>query len=111
YFVEYSSMSFALFYLGEYGNMFLVSAMTTILFLGGWLAPFGIAPFTWVPGVIWFLLKVVFVMFCILWVRATFPRFRYDQLMRLGWKVFLPFSLAWLVLTAGVLVAFDWLPY
>ncbi|MGE3782846.1 MAG: NADH-quinone oxidoreductase subunit NuoH [Alphaproteobacteria bacterium] len=111
YFVEYSSMSFALFYLGEYGNMILVSAMTTILFLGGWLAPFGIAPFTWVPGVIWFLLKVVFVMFCILWVRATFPRFRYDQLMRLGWKVFLPFSLAWLVLTAGVLVAFDWLPY
>ena len=110
YFVEYSSMSFALFYLGEYGNMILVSAMTAILFLGGWLAPFGIPPFTWVPGVIWFLLKVAFVMFCILWVRATFPRFRYDQLMRLGWKVFLPFSLAWLVLTAGVLVAFDWLP-
>ena len=110
YFVEYSSMSFALFYLGEYGNMILVSAMTTILFLGGWLAPFGIPPFTWIPGVIWFLLKVAFVMFCILWVRATFPRFRYDQLMRLGWKVFLPFSLVWLVLTAGVLVAFDWLP-
>jgi NADH-quinone oxidoreductase subunit H len=110
YFVEYSSMSFALFYLGEYGNMILVSAMTAILFLGGWLAPFGIPPFTWVPGVIWFLLKVAFVMFCILWVRATFPRFRYDQLMRLGWKVFLPFSLVWLVLTAGVLVAFDWLP-
>jgi NADH-quinone oxidoreductase subunit H len=110
YFVEYSSMSFALFYLGEYGNMIMVSAMTTILFLGGWLAPFGIPPFTWVPGVIWFLLKVAFVMFCILWVRATFPRFRYDQLMRLGWKVFLPFSLVWLVLTAGVLVAFDWLP-
>jgi NADH-quinone oxidoreductase subunit H len=110
YFVEYSSMSFALFYLGEYGNMILVSAMTAILFLGGWLAPFGIPPFTWVPGVIWFLLKVAFVMFCILWVRATFPRFRYDQLMRLGWKVFLPFSLIWLVLTAGVLVAFDWLP-
>jgi NADH-quinone oxidoreductase subunit H len=110
YFVEYSSMSFALFYLGEYGNMILVSAMTAILFLGGWLAPFGIPPFTWVPGVIWFLLKVAFVMFCILWVRATFPRFRYDQLMRLGWKVFLPFSLVWLVLTAGVLVAFGWLP-
>src|SRR5690242_6597140 len=110
YFVEYSSMSFALFYLGEYGNMILVSAMTTILFLGGWLAPFGIPPFTWIPGVIWFLLKVAFVMFCILWVRATFPRFRYDQLMRLGWKVFLPFSLVWLVLTAGVLVAFGWAP-
>jgi NADH-quinone oxidoreductase subunit H len=110
YFVEYSSMSFALFYLGEYGNMILVSAMTAILFLGGWLAPFGIPPFTWVPGVIWFLLKVAFIMFCILWVRATFPRFRYDQLMRLGWKVFLPFSLVWLVLTAGVLVAFGWAP-
>ncbi len=110
YFVEYSSMSFALFYLGEYGNMILVCAMTTILFLGGWLAPFGIPPFTWVPGVIWFLLKIAFVMFCILWVRATFPRFRYDQLMRLGWKVFLPFSLIWLVLTAGVLVAFGWVP-
>jgi NADH-quinone oxidoreductase subunit H len=114
YFVEYSSMSFALFYLGEYGNMILVSAMTAILFLGGWLAPFNIEPFSGTAAhvwhVFWFLLKVVFVMFCILWVRATFPRFRYDQLMRLGWKVFLPFSLAWLVLTAGVLVAFDWLP-
>ena len=113
YFVEYSSMSFALFYLGEYGNMILVSAMTAILFLGGWLAPFNIPPFSTVAHVwrvIWFLLKVAFVMFCILWVRATFPRFRYDQLMRLGWKVFLPFSLIWLVLTAGVLVAFDWLP-
>jgi NADH-quinone oxidoreductase subunit H len=110
YFVEYSAMSFALFFLGEYGNMILVAAMTTILFLGGWLAPFGFPPFTWVPGPLWFLLKVVFVMFCILWVRATFPRFRYDQLMRLGWKVFLPLSLLWLVLTAGVLVAFGWLP-
>src|SRR4029079_18062720 len=109
YFVEYSSMSFALFYLGEYGNMILLSAMTTILFLGGWLAPFGIAPFTWVPGVIWFLLKVAFVMFCILWVRATFPRFRYDQLMRLGWKGFFSFSLGWLGLTAGGPGALDWL--
>ncbi len=111
YFVEYSSMSFLLFFMGEYANMILVSAMTAILFLGGWLAPFGVPPFTWVPGVIWFLLKVAFVMFCFLWVRATFPRFRYDQLMRLGWKVFLPFSLVWLVLTAGVLVAFGWLPH
>ena len=110
YFVEYSSMAFALFYLGEYGNMILVSAMTTILFLGGWLAPFGVIPFTWVPAPIWFLLKTAFVMFCILWMRATFPRFRYDQLMRLGWKVFLPFSLLWLVLTAGVLTAFGWVP-
>jgi len=110
YFVEYSAMTFALFYLGEYGNMILVSAMTVILFLGGWLPPVGIAPFTWVPAPIWFLLKTGFMMFCILWVRATFPRFRYDQLMRLGWKVFLPFTLFWLVLTAGVLTAFGWVP-
>ena len=110
YFVEYSAMTFALFYLGEYANMIMVSAMTAILFLGGWLAPFGVAPFTWVPAPIWFLLKTAFMMFCILWVRATFPRFRYDQLMRLGWKVFLPFSLFWLVLTAGVLTAFGWVP-
>src|SRR6266404_2297522 len=110
YFVEYSAMAFALFYLGEYGNMILMSAMTSVLFLGGWLAPFGVAPFTWVPGPIWFALKIAFVLFCFLWVRATFPRFRYDQLMRLGWKVFLPFSLFWLVLTAGVLTAFNWFP-
>jgi NADH-quinone oxidoreductase subunit H len=110
YFVEYSAMTFALFFLGEYGNMILVSAMTTLLFLGGWLAPIGVAPFTWIPGPVWLALKVAFVMFCILWVRATFPRFRYDQLMRLGWKVFLPFSLFWLVLTAGVLTATGWVP-
>jgi NADH-quinone oxidoreductase subunit H len=111
FFVEYSSMSFALFYLGEYANMILMSAMTSILFLGGWLAPLGVAPFTWVPGPIWFALKIAFVLFCFLWVRATFPRFRYDQLMRLGWKVFLPLSLFWLVLTAGVLVATGWVPH
>jgi len=114
YFVEYSSMTFLLFFMGEYANMVLVSAMTAILFLGGWLPPFGIEPFSGVAAHLWhglwLLAKVFFVMFVILWVRATFPRFRYDQLMRLGWKVFLPFSLAWLVLTAGVLVAFDWVP-
>ena len=110
YFVEYSAMTFALFYLGEYANMILMSAMTSIMFLGGWLAPFGFAPFTWVPGPVWFALKTAFVLFCFLWVRATFPRFRYDQLMRLGWKVFLPLSLFWLVLTAGFLVATGWLP-
>jgi NADH-quinone oxidoreductase subunit H len=110
YFVEYSSMSFALFYLGEYANMILISAMTSVLFLGGWLAPIGFPPFTWVPGPVWFALKIAFVLFCFLWVRATFPRFRYDQLMRLGWKVFLPFALVWLVLTAGVLTATGWLP-
>ena len=108
--VEYSSMTYALFFLGEYANMILMSGMTTILFLGGWLPPFGFAPFTWVPGVIWFVLKILFCLFVFIWVRATLPRFRYDQLMRLGWKVFLPFSLAWVVITAGVLTAFGWLP-
>ena len=114
FFVEYSSMSFALFYLGEYANMILMSAMTSVLFLGGWLAPFGWQPFTGVLGhlwsVLWFVAKIAFVLFCFLWVRATMPRFRYDQLMRLGWKVFLPLSLFWLVATAGVLVGFGWLP-
>jgi NADH-quinone oxidoreductase subunit H len=110
YFVEYSAMSFGLFFLGEYGNMILMSAMTSILFLGGWLSPIPLEPFTWIPGPIWLLAKVLFVMFCFLWVRATFPRFRYDQLMRLGWKVFLPLSLFWLVLTAGVLTTMGWVP-
>ena len=111
FFVEYSAMAFALFFLGEYTNMILMSAMTSILFLGGWLAPFGIEPFSWIPGPIWLFLKIVFVLFFFLWVRATFPRYRYDQLMRLGWKVFLPLSLLWLVLTAGVLLIFGWLPH
>jgi NADH-quinone oxidoreductase subunit H len=110
YNVEYSAMTFALFFLGEYANMILMSGMTAILFLGGWLPPIDVAPFNWVPGIIWFALKICAVLFVFLWVRATFPRYRYDQLMRLGWKVFLPFSLFWLVLTAGVLVAFGWLP-
>ncbi|MBI4969748.1 MAG: NADH-quinone oxidoreductase subunit NuoH [Rhodospirillales bacterium] len=103
YNVEYSAMPFALFFLGEYANMILMSAMTSILFLGGWLPPFNLAMLAWIPGPIWFALKIAFVLFIFLWVRATFPRYRYDQLMRLGWKVFLPFSLAWLVITAGVL--------
>ncbi len=110
FFVEYSSMSFALFFLGEYANMILMSALITILFLGGWYAPFDIAPFTWIPGPLWFIFKICFCLFIFVWVRATFPRYRYDQLMRLGWKVFLPFSLAWLVLTAFVLKIFGWLP-
>ncbi len=110
YFVEYSSMTFALFFLGEYANMILMSGMTAVLFLGGWLPPVDIAPFNWIPGPIWFFLKISLILFCFLWVRATFPRYRYDQLMRLGWKVFLPFSLAWVVITAGVLVAFDIVP-
>jgi NADH-quinone oxidoreductase subunit H len=107
FFVEYSSMTFALFFLGEYANILLMSGMTTILFLGGWLPPFDMAPFTWIPGPIWFVIKIWMVAFCFLWVRATFPRYRYDQLMRLGWKVFLPASLFWVVLTGGVVVAFD----
>ena len=110
FFVEYSSMSFGLFFLGEYANMILMSAMTVILFLGGWLPPLNMEPFTWIPGPIWMIGKICFLLFTFIWVRATFPRYRYDQLMRLGWKVFLPFSLIWLVLTAGVLVAFGWLP-
>ncbi len=109
--VEYSAMTFALFFLGEYTNMILMSAMTTILFLGGWLPPFDIAPFNWIPGPLWFVAKIMFCLFVFIWVRGTFPRFRYDQLMRLGWKVFLPFSLIWLVLTAGVLVFMGWLPH
>ncbi len=108
YNVEYSAMTFALFFLGEYANMILMSGMTTILFLGGWLPPFGFLDF--IPGIIWFALKICLVLFCFLWVRATFPRFRYDQLMRLGWKVFLPLSLGWLILTAGVLVATGTVP-
>ncbi|WP_298370498.1 NADH-quinone oxidoreductase subunit NuoH [Azospirillum sp.] len=108
--VEYSSAPFALFFLGEYANMILMSAMTSILFLGGWLSPLPFAPFTWVPGIVWFALKIAACLFTFVWVRATMPRYRYDQLMRLGWKVFLPFSLFWVVLTAGVLVTFGWLP-
>jgi len=110
FFLEYSSLSFALFFLGEYANMILMSAMTTILFLGGWLPIADVAPFNWIPGIVWFAGKTALVLFFFLWVRATFPRYRYDQLMRLGWKVFLPLSLFWVVLTAGVVVAFDLVP-
>jgi NADH-quinone oxidoreductase subunit H len=111
FFVEYSAMSFALFFLGEYANMFLISATTTVLFLGGWLSPIPFVPFAWVPGVIWFVLKVCVCLFVFLWVRATLPRYRYDQIMALGWKVFLPISLAWLVVTAGFLEIFGMLPH
>ena len=104
FFVEYSAMTFALFFLGEYANMILMSAMTALLFLGGWLPPIDIAPFNWIPGPVWFAAKIALVLFGFLWVRATFPRFRYDQLMRLGWKVFLPLSLLWVFLTAAYVV-------
>ncbi len=110
YNVEYSSMGFALFFLGEYANMILMSAMAVILFLGGWLPPLDIAPLNWIPGPVWLILKICFVLFIFIWARATLPRYRYDQLMRLGWKVFLPLSLLWVVLTSGFLVAFDMLP-
>ena len=102
--VEFSAMPFAMFFLGEYANMILMSGMTTILFLGGWLPPVDVAPFNWIPGPIWFAAKIAMVLFVFIWVRATFPRYRYDQLMRLGWKVFLPLSLAGVAIVAGVLV-------
>ncbi len=107
YMVEYSAMAFALFYLGEYTSMITMSALASILFLGGWQAPFGLV---FIPGVFWLIGKICVIMFFFFWVRATFPRFRYDQLMRLGWKVFLPLSLLWLVLTAGFLEAFGMVP-
>jgi NADH-quinone oxidoreductase subunit H len=110
YNVEYSAFPFALFFLGEYANMILMSGMTTVLFLGGWLPPIEIEPLTWIPGPIWFGLKIAGVLFVFLWVRATFPRYRYDQLMRLGWKVFLPISLAAVVIVAGVLMVTGWVP-
>ena len=101
--IEYSSTPFLLFFLGEYVAIVLMCSLTTILFLGGWLPPVAIAPFTWVPGIIWFVLKVCFVFFMFSMVKAFVPRYRYDQLMRLGWKVFLPISLAMVVITAAVL--------
>jgi NADH-quinone oxidoreductase subunit H len=110
YNVEYSAMPFALFFLGEYANMILMAGMTTILFLGGWLPPMDMVPFTLVPGPVWFAFKIAAVLFIFLWVRATFPRYRYDQLMRLGWTVFLPISLAAVVIVGGILVAFDLTP-
>ena len=108
--VEYSSTPYMLFMLGEYTAIVLMCAMTTILFLGGWLPIVDVAVLNWVPGVIWFMLKTIFVFFGFAMVKAIVPRYRYDQLMRLGWKVFLPISLFWVVLTAGVLVTFGWLP-
>ena len=110
FFTEYSSASFVLFFLGEYASMILMSSMTVILFMGGWLPPFDIFPLNAIPGVIWFVIKIIFILFLFIWVRGTFPRYRYDQLMRLGWKIFLPLSLLWVVLTAGFLIAFDMVP-
>jgi|TARA_B110000967_G_scaffold208398_1_gene260437 NADH-quinone oxidoreductase subunit H len=110
YNVEYSSMGFALFFLGEYANMIMMSVLCVILFLGGWLPPLSLTIFYWIPGSFWLGIKTIFFLFLYIWVRAAFPRYRYDQLMRLGWKVFLPLALAWVLFVAGILVAFELLP-
>ncbi len=106
--VEYSGMAFAVFFLAEYANMILISALTAIMFLGGWMAPFDVAPFTWVPPLAWFLLKVSGLLFFFLWFRATFPRYRYDQIMRLGWKVLIPVTLVWITLIGVVMFFTPW---
>jgi NADH-quinone oxidoreductase subunit H len=110
YNVEYSAMGFALFFLGEYANILMMCALCSILFFGGWLPLFAVLPFTLIPGPLWFGLKVSAMAFAFIWIRAAYPRYRYDQLMRLGWKVFLPLSLAWVLFVAGILVGFDWYP-
>ena len=106
YQTEYSSMSFALYWLGEYANVILMCALNATLFWGGYLPPFDWAPLYYVPGIIWLFAKILFFFFCFSWVKATVPRYRYDQLMRLGWKVFLPVSLFWVFLVSGVLMAY-----
>jgi NADH-quinone oxidoreductase subunit H len=106
FFVEYSSAPFLLFFLGEYMNVIMLCGLMSVLFLGGWLPPLNIVPFTLVPGVIWFLLKLAFLFFMMAMVKAIVPRYRYDQLMRLGWKIFLPTSLLWVVLTAAWVLVF-----
>jgi len=109
YNTEYAAMGFALFFLGEYANMILMCSVLSILFLGGWLPLINFFPFNLIPGVFWFGFKVTILLFVFVWVRAAFPRYRYDQLMRLGWKVFLPFSLAWVLFVSGIFIGFDWL--
>ena len=110
YNVEYSAMGFALFFLGEYANMILMCSLVTIFFFGGWLPILSINIFFWIPGPIWFSFKTVLLLFGFIWVRSSFPRYRYDQLMRLGWKIFLPLSLSYIFLISGLLISFDWLP-
>jgi len=109
YNVEYSAMGFALFFLGEYANMLLMSSLNVILFFGGWLAPFSFLEF--IPGSLWFGIKVCFFVILFIWMRAALPRYRYDQLMGLGWKVFLPISLGYLLLTFSILISFNMMPY
>jgi len=105
--VEYSGMAFALFFLAEYANMILIAALTAIMFLGGWLSPFQgtflESMFTWVPGIVWLFAKMAVFLFLFLWFRATFPRYRYDQIMRLGWKIFIPLTIVW-ILVIGVAI-------
>jgi len=108
--VEYSGMAFAVFFLAEYANMILIATLAALMFLGGWLSPFQGIPvlepmFQWVPGLVWLLLKTSIFLFFYLWLRATFPRYRYDQIMRLGWKVFIPITIIWLVVEGGAVVA------
>ena len=101
--VEYSGMAFAVFFLAEYANMILIATLTSIMFLGGWMAPFNVAPFNWIPGLGWLLIKISVMLFMFLWFRATFPRYRYDQIMRLGWKVLIPVTLVWIAVMGGVM--------
>lgn len=107
--VEYSGLLFAIFFLAEYANMILIAALTVIMFLGGWLSPFQgtflEAAFAWIPGIFWFLFKISVILFSFLWFRATFPRYRYDQIMRLGWKVFIPITLVWIVVIGIAILA------
>jgi NADH-quinone oxidoreductase subunit H len=111
YNVEYSAMTFALFFLAEYSNMLLMSSLSAILFLGGWLPPFNIFPLYFIPGSFWFSIKVCIGAIFFILTRATLPRYRYDQLMYLGWKCFLPFAIGYLMFTIGILISFNWLPY
>ena len=110
YNVEYSAMGFALFFLGEYANMILMCSITVVFFLGGWLPFFNLNIFFWIPSTIWFGLKVSVLLFGFIWIRSSFPRYRYDQLMRLGWKVFLPLSLGCLIFLSSLLISLNWLP-
>ena len=110
YNVEYSAMTFALFFLGEYANMLLMSSFLSILFLGGWLPLFDLFPLNYIPGVLWFGIKIAFGVFFFIITRAALPRYRYDQLMLLGWKSFLPLSLGYLIFCSGILISFNWLP-
>nr|QVQ56644.1 NADH dehydrogenase subunit 1 [Erythrocystis saccata] len=109
YNVEYSAMGFALFFLGEYANMILMSSLAVIFFLGGWLPPFSFNLFFWIPSSVWFSLKITLSLFIFIWIRSSFPRYRYDQLMRLGWKVLLPLSLSFIFIVSSLLLVFDWL--